>query len=395
MELPNWNATVFGELQVRRMKEREDRPDVYEARIVHINRENTERLQDWLADLSVGGNTRRYESDHSVINGLKTSRMSGARHSETASVLARMDRRTQPNKADLGSQSDAFGLASQISSVVSGIEEGMSGRQAMSNALKASPKSGGQRRRRRSSDTQSNTQTSSSPRSRWDGAPPTRRQKTAQCRVWADLTVREALPGYKTAQRSAHGKWITCRRPKSQILKGPTEIGMSEQSTKSQERFIHRTVQSRDFGTNPRHRCALPISTVGVFRKPGPNTCNAQDSFYKSQPGSSRHRAAIGVVLPSGLTVKCSAQIVAPMPTGTGLTLRLQPPSCEPLKESHLTSGAWVDLVLAVRPTSQKSPQVRLRTNVSRFIHLRRATLNERSPQQNGIPRFSPYFLSN
>ena len=99
MELPNWNATVFGELQIRRMKEREDRPDVYEARIVHINRENTERLQNWLADLSVGGNTRRYESDHSVINGLKTSRMSGASHTETASVLARMDDEPTPINA--------------------------------------------------------------------------------------------------------------------------------------------------------------------------------------------------------------------------------------------------------------------------------------------------------
>ena len=48
MELTGWNATVLGRLQIRRYQAREDRPNLAEARIVHINGEDARRFQDWL-----------------------------------------------------------------------------------------------------------------------------------------------------------------------------------------------------------------------------------------------------------------------------------------------------------------------------------------------------------
>ena len=339
MELPNWNATVFGELQIRRMKEREDRPDVYEARIVHINRENTERLQNWLADLSVGGNTRRYESDHSVINGLKTSRMSGASHTETASVLARMDRRANPNKRDLAAEADAFGLASQISSVVSGIEEGMSGRQAMSNALKASLKAGGQRRRRRSSDSGTGDSANPTARSRWESAPVTHAPPEDS-----------AVSSLGRPDRSRSPAWLQDRsdvRPRRMEHVASPNASSPRPSDRLPER--EKTVQSRNDSssqTSPRVEI-LGSESKSPLRVTYLNHQSFQDAWtqHLQRSGLFLQEANLGpvgterpleLVLPSGLSVKCSAQIVAPMPTGTGLALRLQPSQLRTLKrEAH------------------------------------------------------------
>lgn len=341
MELPNWNSTVFGELQIRRMKEREDRPDVYEARIVHINRENTQRLQDWLADLSVGGNTRRYDSDHSVINGLKTSRMSGASQTETASVLARMDRRANPNKGrDLASQSDAFGLASQISSVVSGIEEGMSGRQAMSNALKASLKAGGQRRRRRSSDSATPTSPTQSARARWDtpsAANPPPEDSAVSSLGRPDRSRSPAWLQDRTDDiRSARVEHVT--KPVTENNRASARPSDRERTTQhSVGSSVEQSPTVEILGTETKAPLRVTYLNSQSFQEAWSQHLQRSGLFLQmANLGPVGTERPLELVLPSGLIVKCSAQIVAPMPTGTGLALRLQPSQLRTLKrEAH------------------------------------------------------------
>ena len=93
MELTGWNSTVSGRLQIRRFQEREDRPNLAEARIVHISGEDSRQFQDWLTELSVGGTTRRYETDPSSVAGTRRGQMSGASRAQSRHALNRLDRR--------------------------------------------------------------------------------------------------------------------------------------------------------------------------------------------------------------------------------------------------------------------------------------------------------------
>ena len=50
-------------------------------------------------------------------------------------------------------------------------------------------------------------------------------------------------------------------------------------------------------------------------------------------PGQRGSRRKLELILPSGRSIECTAQIVAPMPSGTGLALQLQPSQIRILRD--------------------------------------------------------------
>jgi hypothetical protein len=277
MELTGWNSTVLGRLQIRRFQEREDRPNLAEARIVHISGEDSRQFQDWLTELSVGGTTRRYETDPSSIAGTRRGQMSGASRAQSRHALNRLDRRLG-DKASLDpTQSDAFGLSSQLSSAISGIEEGRTGRQAMSNALKASLKGGGRRRR------------------------------------VAPQTLTPQLSDDPIVAAPTHRANATASAPATQSSSKP-EIRMS--TRQGVECIQVRYPDAASY----RQAWTEHIQRSGLFI----------DQQIPGQRGSQRK---LELILPSGRSLQCTAQIVAPMPSGTGLALQLQPAQIKILRD--------------------------------------------------------------
>jgi hypothetical protein len=258
MELTGWNATVLGRLQIMRIQVREERPDLVEARIVHIDGAEARAFRDWLAELSVGGTTRRYDSNPSSVSGIKRSRMTGTSRAQITHALKQIDGRS------LGGQkgpSDAFGLTSQLSSVMSNVEAGISGRKAMSAALKASLKSGGRR---------------------------TRSVPTSEEAI-------EISPS-----------------PSLSVPEGPqVELGNSGGGL---IRVIYgdRSTFLEDWRKH--------IKRSGLFIQ----------EHVLGQRGAER---SLELVLPSGRVLTCKAEIVAPMPSGTGLALKLRAAQLRVLQE--------------------------------------------------------------
>jgi hypothetical protein len=280
MELTGWNATILGRLVIRRLKPRDERPDLVEARIVHIDGKEARLFQDWLTELSVGGTTRRYEVDPSSVAGVRRGKMSGASRVETQSVLNRMDKRIYGKSSVTGSTSDSYGLNSMLSSTISGVEEGASGRQAMSAALKAGLKGGGRRGKRIGSDLPVVPPIAEFPR------------------IHTEKEIFELPPSHVTS----------ASLPEIQILAngGPIRVKYLDSSSFHSDWIQHMQrsglfIHEKDLGT------------VGSVRD-------------------------IELLLPSGKAIRCTAQIVAPMPTGTGLALRLQPSQLRRLREEASNS---------------------------------------------------------
>jgi hypothetical protein len=260
MELTGWNATVLGRLQVMRIQVREERADVVEARIVHIDGSESRIFRDWLAELSVGGTTRRYEADPSSVAGVKRGRMSGTSRAQTEHALKNIDRRSTSQQ---DTTKDAFGLTSQLLSTVSGVEEGASGRKAMSAALKAGLRSGGQRRR-------------------------------------ADHLID---PPHETRPP----------KPPVQVQSDPMiEVHNASGNEVIRVEYTDHLSFQQDWRKH--------IKRSGLF---------IQEQVL-GQRGAIKD---IELVLPSGRVLKCNAEIVAPMPSGTGLALRLRPAQLRVLQE--------------------------------------------------------------
>lgn len=318
MELTNRAEKVAGRLSVLDVRPLAGGFN-HRARITHMHPDERSRLQRFLEDLQAGGTLRSVDDSVSRSGDLWSGvQHAGATPAETEVALDRMRARSAQFQRTAGTEAE-YGLSSASVSVSHAVDAA-TGRRAVRDALRASLlKAKGQGPQRRDAPVASAMRR---PEAGRPDAPFSGGSFSGGSRV-------EELPDDASVSRTPRdapapvsGARLSARLPPPMVSPAPlrsTAGGGLGGAARSEDGPI---VERREEGGEP------------VLWVRYPTLASLADDWSRHLRGSGlfvpivgvgqvRERRVVQLVLPSGLELRLAGEVVAPMPTGTGLSLSL------------------------------------------------------------------------